>query len=198
VKRAFLSVDFPSGILEQGADASIAAAKRIQSETGADIVKLDGAAEHPECVTAVAKAGVPVFAQFGITPQTAVKYGIDYAELSKSGAQLPAEMKDEFVRQAKMLEDAGAALLDITNAGPVIGEAVTKAAKLPVIGGFGGGPFLDGRMRMSYAAIGYMAKSADSTADNYANVAKTALEALQGYVDDVRAARQIRGQAPSK
>jgi len=198
VKRALLSVDFPSGILEQGVDAAIAAAKRIQSETGADIVKLDGAAEHPACVTAVAKAGVPVFAQFGITPQTAIKYGIDYAELSKSGAQLPPEMKDEFVRQTKMLEDAGAALLDITNAGPVIGEAVTKAARLPVIGGFGGGPFLDGRMRMSYAAIGYMAKSADSTADNYANVAKTALEALQGYVDDVRAARQIRGQAPSK
>ncbi|MEY4879539.1 MAG: 3-methyl-2-oxobutanoate hydroxymethyltransferase [Pseudomonadota bacterium] len=198
VKRALLSVDFPSGILEQGVDAAVAAAKRIKAETGADIVKLDGAAEHPECVTAVAKAGVPVFAQFGITPQTAIRYGIDYAELSKTGAQIPPEMKDEFVRQTKMLEAAGAALLDITNAGPVIGAAVTQAARLPVIGGFGGGPFLDGRMRMSYAAIGYMAKAADSTADNYANVARIALEALEGYVDDVRSARQIRGQAPAK
>jgi 3-methyl-2-oxobutanoate hydroxymethyltransferase len=198
VKRALLSVDFPSGILEQGTDAALAAAKRIVEVTGADIVKLDGAAEFPEAVAAVDEAGIPVFAQFGITPQTAVKYGFDYAEISKAGAQIPLEMKDQFVQEAKMLEYAGASLLDITNSGPVIGEAVAKAAKLPVIGGFGGGPWLDGRMRMSYAAIGYNAKSMDSTEDNYANVGKLALEAIKEYVADVRAGHQIRGQAPVK
>ncbi len=75
---------------------------------------------------------------------------------------------------------------------------MTKAAKLPVIGGFGGGPWLDGRMRMSYAAIGYHAKNMDSAAENYANVAKLALGAIEEYVGDVRAARQIKGQAPVK
>jgi 3-methyl-2-oxobutanoate hydroxymethyltransferase len=198
VSRALMSVDFPSGILEQGVDAAVNAAKRIKEITGADIVKLDGAAEFPEAVTAVDKAGIPVFAQFGITPQTAKKYGFDYAEISKAGAQIPIEMKDQFVAEAKMLEEAGASLLDITNSGPVIGEAVTQAAKLPVIGGFGGGPWLDGRMRMSYAAIGYNAKAMDSTSDNYANVGKLALEAIREYVADVRAGHQIRGQAPVK
>lgn len=198
VTRALMSVDFPSGILEQGVDAAVNAAKRIKEITGADIVKLDGAAEFPEAVTAVDRAGIPVFAQFGITPQTAKKYGFDYAEISKAGAQIPIEMKDQFVAEAKMLEEAGASLLDITNSGPVIGEAVTKAAKLPVIGGFGGGPWLDGRMRMSYAAIGYNAKAMDSDADNYANVGKLALEAIREYVADVRSGHQIRGQAPVK
>jgi len=198
VTRALVSVDFPSGILEQGIDATVAAAKRIVEVTGADIVKLDGAAEFPEAVTAVEAAGIRVFAQFGITPQTAKKYGFDYAEISKAGAQIPLDMKDQFVAEAKRLEEAGASLLDITNSGPVIGEAVTKAARLPVIGGFGGGPWLDGRMRMSYAAIGYNAKAMDSDADNYANVAKLALEAIREYVADVRASNQIRGQAPSK
>jgi len=198
VKRALMSIDFPSGILEQGVDASVAAAKRVVAETGADIVKLDGVAEFPETVTALDKAGILVFAQFGITPQTAKKYGFEYAAISKAGAQIPLEMKDQFVAESKSLEEAGASLLDITNSGPAIGEAVTKAARLPVIGGFGGGPWLDGRMRMSYAAIGYHAKTIDSTGENYAHVAKTALGALEEYVADVRASRQIKGQAPIK
>ena len=53
-------------------------------------------------------------------------------------------------------------------------------------------------MRMSYAAIGYLAKSIDSTAASYANVAKDALGAIEEYVGDVRASRQIKGQAPVK
>ncbi|MCH7891621.1 MAG: 3-methyl-2-oxobutanoate hydroxymethyltransferase, partial [Gemmatimonadetes bacterium] len=47
---------------------------------GADMVKLDGAADFPEAVRAVVRAGIPVFAQFGITPQTAqLMGGIDLA-----------------------------------------------------------------------------------------------------------------------
>ena len=198
VSRALMSIDFPSGILEQGVEASVQAAKRVVDETGADIVKLDGVADYPEAVTAIDKAGIAVFAQFGITPQTAEKYGFEYAAISKAGAQIPLEMKDRFVAEAKLLEEAGASLLDITNSGPVIGEAVTKAATLPVIGGFGGGPWLDGRMRMSYAAIGYHARAIDSRTENYANVARLALGAIEEYVGDVRAARQIKGQAPVK
>ena len=37
------------------------------------------------------------------------------------------------VEEAKLLEEAGAALLDFTNSGPVAGEAVVRAVSLPVI-----------------------------------------------------------------
>lgn len=43
-----------------------------------------------------------------------------------------------------------------------------------------GGPWLDGRLRMAGAAIGYAASNADSSAENYANVA-----------------RHLRGQRPA-
>ena len=197
-KRALLSVDFPFGPMQQGSDAVVRAAIRLFKETGADILKLDGAADHPEIVRAVIAKGVPVFAQFGITPQTAQKYGIDYEALSKTGAQIPPEMTEQLVAEAKMLEDAGASLLDITNAGPVVGAAVAKAARLPVIGGFGGGPWLDGRMRMSYAAVGYNAKALDAKGENYANISRTIVDALTAYAADVRAGKQIKGQAPVK
>jgi 3-methyl-2-oxobutanoate hydroxymethyltransferase len=98
------------------------------------------------------------------------------------------------VDHARRLEDAGASLLDFRHSGPVAGEAVARAVRIPVIGGLGGGPWLDGRMRMAHAAIGYAFSSLDSKNDNYANVARITLDALTAYAEDVRAAKQIKGQ----
>ena len=196
-ERALVSVDFPFGPLQEGVDSAVRAAIRLVKEAGADLVKLDGAAAFPEAVRALEKAGIPVFAHFGITPQTALRYGVDYSAMQK-GAQVPPEMTEQLVAEARLLEEAGASLLDFQNSGPIVGAAVVAAVSIPVIGGFGGGPWLDGRMRMAHAAIGYAANSADSTADNYANVAKITLEAIAAYAEDVRGGRHIRGQVPPK
>jgi 3-methyl-2-oxobutanoate hydroxymethyltransferase len=196
-ERALVSVDFPFGPLQEGVDSAVRAAIRLVKEAGADLIKLDGAAAFPEAVRALEKAGIPVFAHFGITPQTALRYGVDYSAMQQ-GAQVPPEMTGQLVAEARLLEEAGASLLDFQNSGPIVGAAVVAAVSIPVIGGFGGGPWLDGRMRMAHAAIGYAAGSADSTADNYANVAKITLEAIGAYAEDVRAGRHIRGQVPPK
>jgi 3-methyl-2-oxobutanoate hydroxymethyltransferase len=198
VKRALMSCDFPFGPLQEGTDSAVRAAISLVKEAGADMIKLDGAADFPDAVRAIARADIPVFAQFGITPQTALRYGMPYSAASKPGAQVPAEMTAKLVEEAKRLEDAGASLLDFTNSGPVAGAAVAAAVSIPVLGGFGGGPWLDGRMRMAHAAIGYAASNLDSPVENYANVAKIAFDAISAYVEDVRAGRQIKGAAPVK
>ena len=191
VTRALVSCDFPFGPLQEGTDAAVRAAICLVKEGGADIIKLDGAANFPEAVTAITRAGIPVWAQFGLTPQTALEFGVPYSAQSAPGAQAAAGMADKFVAQAQRLEVAGAALLDFTNSGPVAGAAVVAAVKVPVIGGFGGGPWLDGRVRMAHAAIGYPADYVDKPG-SYANVAKTSLDALLALGEDVRAARQIK------
>ena len=197
-QRALVSCDFPFGPLQEGVDSAVRAAIRLVKEAGADMVKLDGAADFPDAVRAIARAGIPVFAQFGITPQTALQYGLDYAAMSKAGAEVLAAMTGRLVAEAKALEAAGASLLDFTNSGPVAGPQVAQAVAIPVIGGFGGGPWLDGRVRMAHAAIGYAASALDATTENYANVARITLDALGAYVEDVRSARQIKGAPPVK
>jgi 3-methyl-2-oxobutanoate hydroxymethyltransferase len=192
VTRALVSCDLPFGPLQEGSESALRAAIRLVKEGGADMVKLDAAADFPETVRALVRAGIPVFAQFGITPQTALRYGIPYGAQSAPGAQAPAEMTATLVEQAKLLEDAGASLIDFTNSGPVAGAAVVRAVNIPVLGGFGGGPWLDGRMRMAHAAIGYAETWIDSKAQTYANVAKISLEALSALIADVRAGRQIK------
>ena len=198
VKRALLSCDFPYGPLQEGTAAALRAAIRLVKEAGADMIKLDGAADFPEVVEALVRAGIPVFAQFGITPQTALRYGIAYSVASTPGAQVTPQMQTRLLEEAKRLERAGAALLDFTNSGPAAGTAVAAAVGIPVIGGFGGGPWLDGRMRLAHGAIGYAASSIDAEVETYANVARIALDAITAYAGDVRAARQIKGAPPIK
>ena len=145
---------------EQGVEAAL----RLQ-ECGAEMVKILGSTD---LVRGVVRAGVPVFAEFhGGKDDTAM-----------------------LVDHAKRLEDAGASLLDFRHSGPIAGEAVARAVTIPVIGGLGGGPWLDGRMRLALAAIGYL----DSPVEQYANVAAIAHDALSAYAEDVRAGRPIKGQ----
>jgi 3-methyl-2-oxobutanoate hydroxymethyltransferase len=196
VRRALLSADFPYGPLQEGTGSAVRAAIRFVKEAGVDMVKLDGASDFLDSVEAVTRAGIPVFAQFGITPQTALRYGVEYNAIPSSADQVPVEMQDALVAEAKRLEEAGAMLLNFTNSGPVVGAAVAQAVSIPVVGGFGGGPWLDGRMRMAHAAIGYAAKTIDDPPDTYANVARITLDAITAYAEDVRAARQIPGGIP--
>jgi len=172
--RALVSCDFPYGPLQQGTDNALDAALRLTKEGGADMVKLDGAAAFPDTVEAIVRAGIPVFAQLEIDPAA------------------PAKI-ESLIEDARQLERAGACLLDFKHSGPVAGQAVVSAVSIPVLGGMGGGPWLDGRLRMVHAAIGYAASALDSKIETYANVARTTLEALTAYAEDVRAARQIKG-----
>jgi 3-methyl-2-oxobutanoate hydroxymethyltransferase len=196
VSRALVSADFPFGPLQQGTDSAVRAAIRFVKEAGVDLVKLDAASDFLDAVAAITRAGIPVFAQFGITPQTALRYGVEYKAIPSAEDQVPVELKDELVAEAKRLEEAGAALLNFTNSGPVVGAAVAGAVSIPVLGGFGGGPWLDGRVRMAHAAIGYAASAIDDPPDTYANVAQITLDAITAYAEDVRAARQIAGGIP--
>ena len=137
--------------------------------------------------------GIPIFAQFGLTPQTAAKFGIPYSAQNSPQAQASGEAAVRLVEEAKFLEAAGACLLDFTNSGPVAGAAVVAAVKIPVIGGFGGGPWLDGRVRLAHTAIGYGEKWLDAKTETYFNSAKGALEAFTALIADARAGRQIKG-----
>jgi 3-methyl-2-oxobutanoate hydroxymethyltransferase len=151
----------------EGTEAAI----RLIKEGGAAMIKLEGS---PGAARALVRMGIPVFAQFdgkGVAPE-------------------------KLVTQAKELEEAGASLLDFRHSGPEAGARVVRAVSIPVIGGLGGGPWLDGRIRMVHAAIGYAAENLDMPSESYANVARVTLDAISAYAADVRAARQIKGSRP--
>lgn len=167
-RHAVISCDVPNGPVRAGTGAAVAAAVRLANEGGADMVKVLG---DPGTVKAIVRAGIPVFAEF-------------------HGQRLPVE---KLMEEAKRLQDAGAAVLDFRHSGPVAGPVVVRAVSIPVIGGLGGGPWLDGRVRLAHTAIGYAAKWIDAKTETYGNAAMLALEAFHALIDDVRSGRQIKG-----
>lgn len=195
VTRALLSCDLPFGPIQEGTASAVRAAVRLVKEAGADMVKLDGAADYPDAVSAITRAGIPVFAQLGLTPQTALRHGVAYSTTT-GPPDVPEPIRQQVLLETDALVGAGAVLLDVTNSGPVLGPEVVSRVAIPVLGGMGGGPWLDGRIRMAHAAIGYSAAALTDGADRYANVARIAHDAIQAYASDVRAGRQIRGGTP--
>jgi len=169
VTHALVSCDLPAGTADV-----VAAARALVRDGGAEMVKVEAEADS---IRAIVEAGIPVWAQLG--GQAAGGRGQESAD---------------FVREAQLLEKAGASLLDFRHSGPVAGPVVAHAVSIPVIGGLGGGPWLDGRVRAVVNAIGYTAGALDDGADRYANVARVALDAITTYAGDVRAGRQVRGK----
>jgi 3-methyl-2-oxobutanoate hydroxymethyltransferase len=84
-------------------------------------------------------------------------------------------------------------MLNFIHSGPIAGPAVVQAVSIPVLGGLGGGPWLDGRVRVIGNAIGYLARALDDEVERYANVARVTFDAITAYADDVRGGRQIKG-----
>jgi 3-methyl-2-oxobutanoate hydroxymethyltransferase len=145
----------------------VAAARRLVDEGGADVVKVD----DPDAAAAIAEAGIDVFAQLS----------------GGSGSD------EGVVAQAQGLERGGASLLDFRHSGPLMGPKVVEAVSIPVLGGLGGGPWLDGRIRTIHRAIGYGAFAPVERPDSYADVAQITHDAIAAYADDVRAGRDIKG-----
>jgi len=96
--------------------------------------------EGVDNVRAIAAAGIPVFAQI------------------------------EDAAEAKPMEDAGASLIDFRRSGPDAGTEAVAAVSIPVLGGLGGGPWLDGRVRAAHRLVD-----------------------LDAFLDDVRSARPVKG-----
>ena len=171
VTRALVSCDVPFSAAKDGPEAAVRAARALVDDGGADMVKLDAAAG---VVREVVRAGVPVWAQM-------------------RGKREGGREKSDLVAQAKQLEAMGAAMLDFRHSGPDAGPAVVSAVAIPVLGGLGGGPWLDGRVRAIGNAVGNLAGALDDNVERYANVARITLDAIQTYASDVRAARPIKG-----
>lgn len=180
VKNALFSCDLPFGSYQVSAEEAVRNAVRLVKEAGADCVKLEVTAAQTEIVAAIARAGIPVFAQFGLTPQTSAHLGG-----WESGAKISTE---QLVETAKALENAGASLLDLTWGGAATGP-VTQAVKIPVMCGLGNDGGSDGQIRTLFRTAGLGAGALNDSIPRYANVAQVVLEAVTNYASDIRAGK---------
>ena len=155
-------------------------AGRLMKEGGCEAIKLEGGVDFAPTIQAIVKAGIPVQGHIGLTPQTASALG----GFKMQGRD--AQAAKQIIEDARALEEGGAFSM-ILEAVPVpLGQLVSKAVKVPIIG-IGAGSNVDGQVLVTYDMIGLFDKFVPKFVKQYTQTRKTILKALKEYKEDVLA-----------
>ncbi|SFD13408.1 3-methyl-2-oxobutanoate hydroxymethyltransferase [Pseudomonas citronellolis] len=116
-------------------------------QAGAHMVKLEGGAWLAEPIVRLAQMGVPVCAHLGLTPQSVNLFG-GFKVQGRQEAQARQLRAD-----AIALEQAGVAMLLLECVPSALGQEISEAVKIPVIG-IGAGPGTDGQVLVMHDMLG--------------------------------------------
>ena len=178
IRRPFLVSDLPFmsyASPEQALDNAV----RLMQEGGAMMVKLEGGQSQVDVVACLARHDIPVCAHVGLKPQSVHKIGG-----FKVQGRKPSAVR-QMVEDARALEGAGADVLLLECVPNEVGEMISEAIQLPIIG-IGAGPAVDGQILVLYDMLGITLGRTPRFVRNFMEDADSPIEALQAYVLAVR------------
>ncbi|WP_446663191.1 3-methyl-2-oxobutanoate hydroxymethyltransferase [Geobacillus sp. CCR] len=177
--NTFIVTDMPFMSYHASKEEALQNARRIMQESGANAVKVEGADEVVDMIAALTKAGVPVVAHLGLTPQSVGVLG-GYKVQGKD-----AESAKKLLDDAKQCEQAGAIALVLECVPKQLGAAMARELTIPVIG-IGAGAEVDGQVLVYHDLLGYGVTRVPKFVKQYASIQETIVEALANYVADVK------------
>jgi 3-methyl-2-oxobutanoate hydroxymethyltransferase len=138
-KHAFVIGDMPFLSYQTTPAEAVKNAGRFYKEAGVDAIKLEGGRRILDMIKAIVNAGMVVCGHIGLTPQSSGQIGGFKAQ------GLTAESAHELIKDARVIQEAGAALLLLEAVPPEVGQFIAKDLKIPVYG-IGAGPHVDGQL----------------------------------------------------
>jgi len=159
-------------------DTLINAAKLIQ-ETGAHAVKVEGADDVLEHITALTKAGVPVVAHLGLTPQSVGVLG-GYKVQGKD-----ADAARKLIEDAKKCEKAGAFMLVLECVPKQLAKEISQSLTIPTIG-IGAGVEADGQVLVYHDVLSYGVERVPKFVKQYIDLNGAIKQGISAYVAEVK------------
>ncbi len=178
-KETFTVTDMPFMSYHLSLDETMKNAARIMQEGQADAVKLEGAGEVLKKIDALTKAGIPVVAHLGLTPQSVGVLG---------GYKVQGKTSDD---ARKLLDDslkcqeAGACMLVLECVPHQVASHISDQLAIPVIG-IGAGNGTDGQVLVYHDVIQYGVSRLPKFVKAYEDSNKYILKALSAYKDEVK------------
>ena len=133
-RRAFVIADMPFGSYENGPEQALDTAIRFMKETGCHAVKLEGGVRSAKQIKRIVRAGIPVMAHIGFTPQS--EHGLGGHIIQGRGEGAKALLED-----ALAVEEAGAFAVVLEMVPSEVAGKVTAELSIPTIS-VGAGPAL--------------------------------------------------------
>lgn len=183
--QALVVADLPFGTYEASDEQAIMTSSRVMRESGAQMVKLEGGVRMADRIRALVKAGIPVMAHIGFTPQSVHKLGGFKVQGRGDSAQ-------QLIEDALAVQEAGASAVVLEMVPRDLAKEVTEKLDIPTVG-IGAGPDTDAQVLVWYDA---MAVPQDGRRPRFvkvfAEVVEAMTEAARTYRQEVEA-----GQFPS-
>lgn len=179
VERAMVIVDMPFMSYQVDPQEGFRNAGRVMKETGAGGVKFEGGERVVEMVYQTTQAGIPVMGHLGLTPQSIHQFG-GYQPRGTTSAEAKSILRD-----AKMLEEAGAFALILEKIPTKLSAQITKSLKIPTIG-IGAGVHCDGQVLVVSDMLGLYEEFHPRFVRKYVNLADTIRQSVGTFVADVK------------
>jgi 3-methyl-2-oxobutanoate hydroxymethyltransferase len=179
LQQTLLVADLPF-MSDRDVPHALAAAARLVGEGGAAMVKIEGAAVHIlDAIEALSTRNIPVCAHLGLTPQAVHAFG----GFKIQGREQSAA--DKLLADALAVQQAGAALLVMEGVPVSLGERVTQALAIPVIG-IGAGPHCDGQVLVLHDMLGITPGKRPKFSKDFLAGRDSVAAAIGAYAEDVR------------
>lgn len=185
-QRAFVIADLPFMSYPEPARAAANAA-RLLREGQAQMVKLEGGRTRAETVRHLVAQGIPVCGHLGLLPQSVHQIG-GYRVQGK-GQQAAETMLED----ARILQDAGAALLVLECVPAALAKRITESLVIPAIG-IGAGVDCDGQVLVLYDMLGITPGKRPKFSKNFMAETGDVLSAVRVFVDAVHKGRFPTGE----
>ncbi len=175
LKTPFLVGDLPFGSYEGSNEEAVRSAQRFVKEAGCDAVKLERGGATVDRARAIVRAGIPVMAHIGLTPQTATALG-GFKAQGKT-----AEKAALLAEEALALEAAGCFGIVFE----AIPAALVAKLNIPTIG-IGAGPGTSGQVLVFHDLLGISTGHVAKFVKRFAAIHEAMVEGVTGYADEVR------------
>jgi 3-methyl-2-oxobutanoate hydroxymethyltransferase len=181
VSRALVVVDMPFLSYQVSREEALRNAGRVLKETGATAVKLEGgSAEMVDTVAALVRAGIPVMAHLGFTPQSVHALG-GYRVQGRDDAA-----RERMLHEARALEEAGAFSLVMELVPGAVAAEITRALQIPTIG-IGAGVECDGQVLVLHDMLGLNPDFQPRFLRRFAEVGEQVQGGIAAFVEAVKA-----------
>lgn len=178
-KDTFIVIDMPFMSYHLSIKDTLINGARLIQETGANAVKLEGGDRVAEQIRSLTKAGIPVVAHLGLTPQSAGVLG-GYKVQGKN-----AEAARKLMEDAKECEKAGAFAVVLECVPKQLAKQITKELTIPTIG-IGAGQDTDGQVLVYHDVLGYGVDRVPKFVKQYQNLNPVIQDSLSAYSAEVK------------